>query len=760
MKKITIILLCAFFINVFNANAQLSVYAEGLQPGMSFNEFGGSNPGATTDDATVAHSGTTSLKVVVGAANYVGGAIKAAAPTNLSAYNALTFWVKASAAKTLNTAGIFNNGASAVYQTEYRNVAVTTTWTKVTIPIPNPAKMTAEDGWFHYAEGGDEGAYTLWFDDIQFENTTVGATVATMATETLNKSVGDAFAASGLTCTIGGVPLAVEPANFTFTSSNAGVANVSAAGIGSALSVGSAMITAKLGTTNVSGTLTVNVSAAPSGPTIAAPTPTRPVSDVISVFSNAYTDLAATNFFPNWGQTTQVTDVLIAGNATKKYANFNYEGTQFATPINASTMQFLHIDYWSSTVNSFDVFLINIPPLAQKEQKVTLTPTLSGWNSLDIPLSAYSTINLTGIGQFKLEGRPSGGIVYLDNIYFYKAVVAATAPTVAAPNPTRLPANVISLFSGVYTDVAGTDWFPDWGGQSTVVTEVPIAGNPTKKYASLSYQGVQFLNPINTVSPATMTTLHFDLWTSSCTAFDVSLINTSPATVEQKFTVNPTLSGWNSIDIPLTAYPNINLTNIGQFKLEGTPSGTSIVYLDNIYFWRPPVIPVELVSFKGKAVNNTTVLNWNTASERDNQGFTIERSTDATNYSAVGQVKGNGTTSAPHDYKFTDNAPASGSNYYRLRQTDVNGKETMSSVVSVVFGKSGGLIIKSNLVHEALDVTVGEAELGPLSIFNLSGQLMYSAKVQGTQRIDVSAFAAGMYIVRTASGAESRFVKQ
>ncbi len=758
MKNVTLILLFTLGFNVFYANAQLSVYTEGLQPGMTFNEFGGSNAGATTDDATVAHTGTTSLKVVVGAAGYVGGAIKAAAPTNLSTYNALTFWVKASAAKTLNTAGIFNNGASNVYQTEYRNVAVTTTWTKVTIPIPNPAKITAEDGLFHYAEGGDEGAYTLWFDDIQYETVSLTAPVASMATETLSKSVGDGFEASGLTCTIGGVPLAVEKASFTFTSANTGVATVSALGVGAAVGVGSAAITAKLGTTNVSGTLTVNVSAAPSGPSVAAPTPTRPAADVVSVFSNTYTDLTGTNFFPNWGQTTVVSDVSIAGNLTKKYASFNYEGTQFGTPVDVSGMQFMHIDYWSSTMNSFDVFLVNIPPLTQKEQKVTLTPTLSGWNSLDIPLSAYSTLSLNGIGQLKLEGRPSGGVVYLDNIYFYKATVAPTAPVTAAPNPTRLPANVLSLFSGAYTDVVGTDWFPDWGGQSTVVTEVPIAGNPTKKYASLSYQGVQFASAVN-ASGVGMTNLHFDLWTSSCTAFDVSLINTSPATVEQKVTVNPTLSGWNSFDIPLTSYNTIALNNIGQFKLEGTPSGTTIVYLDNIYFWKPAVIPVEMTSFKAKANNNTTVLTWQTASERDNAGFTIERSTNATDFTAIGQVKGNGTTSAVSNYTFTDNVPASGSNYYRLRQTDTNGKATVSSVVSVLFGK-GGLIIKSNIVQNSLDITVGEAEKGPLSIFSLSGQLIYSATVQGSQRIDVSAFVAGVYIIRMASGEAVRFVKQ
>jgi hypothetical protein len=756
MKSFTHLILCALLFTAYIAKAQLVVYTEGLQPGMTFNEFGGSNPGATTDDATVAHTGTTSLKVVVGAAGYVGGAVKAAAPTNLSTYNALTFWVKASAAKTLNTAGFANNGSANVYQTEYRMIPITTTWTKVTIPIPNPAKLNAEDGLFHYAEGGDEGAYTIWFDDIQFETIALGAITASIATETLSKSVGDAFAPSGLTCSINGVALSVEPGNFTFTSSNTSVATVSAVGVGAAVGIGSANITAKIGTTNATGTLTVNVGAAPSAPTVAAPTPTRPSSDVISVFSGAYTDLPGTNFFPNWGQTTVVSDVLIAGNPTKKYANFNYEGTQFASPVNVSAMQFLHIDFWSSTTNSFDVFLINIPPLTQREQKITLSPTLPGWNSLDIPLLSYTTMNLTGIGQLKLEGRPSGGAVYLDNIYFYKAPVVPTAPIVAAPDPTRLPANVISLFSGVYTNVAGTDWFPDWM-QATVVSDVNIAGNPTKRYAGLNYQGVQFTPAVDASS---MTNLHFDYWSYNCTAFDVSFINTTPATVEKKITVNPTLSGWNSFDIPLSSYsPQIALNNIGQFKFEGTPSGTSLVYLDNIYFWKPPIIPVEMTSFKAKTANNTTILNWQTASERDNQGFSIERSANGSSYTAIGQVKGNGTSNTVHDYTFIDATPSVGSNYYRLRQTDLSGKATLSAVVSVLFGK-GGLIVKSNVVHNTLDVTTNDEAETPLSIFNLSGQQVYSGKVQGSSSIDVSAFAAGLYIIRTAAGEVGRFVKE
>ena len=996
MKNFKLIVLCALLFATQRLSAQLSIYGEAYGAGITFEAFGGSTNNIT-EDATVAHTGSKSLKIVMPATGYTGGAMKAATPQNLSTYNAVTFWVKASVTETFDKAGLSNNATTAVFQTEYLNIAVTTAWQKVTIPIPNPAKLTAEDGLFHFAEGGGT-VYTLWFDDIQYETVTLGATTAAMATETISKSIGDAFSPNGATCSIGGISLSITKACFNYTSSNTGVATMNnATGVGTAVAGGTTNITATMGATAVSGTLTVNVTAAPSGPTVAAATPTKAAADVLSVFSDAYTNIAATDFYPNWGQTTVVTDVMIAGNNTKRYANINYQGIQFASAVNASAMQFLHIDYWSSTVNSFDVFLINTSP-ATVEQKFTFTPTLSGWNSIDIPLSSYSAIALNNIGQFKLEGRPSGGTVYLDNIYFYKtAVVLPTEPMVAAPTPTRPAANVISLFSDAsgYTNVAGTDFFPNWG-QTTVVADVMVASNPTKKYTTMNYQGIQFASSVNASS---MTNLHFDLWTPNCTAFEVSLINTSPSTVEQAVTVTPTLSGWNSFDIQLSSYTNINkasinqiklvatpfgsstvyldnlyfwttvtpatitnftvpakmvgdaaftltaptsnssgaftymssntsvatisgttvtivgggtsiitatqaaagaygsgsitanlvvsfavpmtaattptrlaanvislfsgaytdvagtdwfpnwgqstvvtdvmiagnptkkydnlnyqgiqlaspinvstmqklhfdlwtpnctsfevslinqgigeqaftvtpttmgwnsfdialsvyntvnLANVGQIKFVGLPSGSAVVYIDNLYFWKAPIIPVELVSFKAKAVNQTTVLTWNTASERGNQGFTIERSVNGSAYTAIGQVKGNGTTNTPHDYTFTDNTPSVNINYYRLRQTDFDGKENLSSVVSVLFGK-GGLVVKNTLAHDAVDIVVGDASPVTVSVFNVSGQEIFTTKMQGTQSIDVSVWVAGLYIVRTSTGDVGRFVKQ
>jgi hypothetical protein len=378
-------------------------------------------------------------------------------------------------------------------------------------------------------------------------------------------------------------------------------------------------------------------------PITGAPTPpTRNASDVISLFSDAYTNVAGTDWFPNWGQSTVVSEVSIGGNPTKKYLNLNYQGVQFSAPVNASSMTSLHVDIWTTNCTALDLYLINTSP-SLFERKVTINPTLSGWYSIDIPLSQYSSagVALSNIGQFKFVGTPSGTTVYLDNIYFWKSssvptitnfsipekfigdapftittptsnstgaftytssntsvatisgnvvtvlaagistitanqapappyaagvatttlIVSYPPPATAAPTPpTRNSTDYISLFSDAYTNVVGTDWYPNWG-QSTVVTDINIATNPTKKYSNLNYQGVQFANPLNV---AAMTKLHLDLWTPNCTAFDVYLINTSPSTVEQKVTLTPTLSGWNSFDIPLTSYNLVSLSNVAQ----------------------------------------------------------------------------------------------------------------------------------------------------------------------------------------------------
>jgi hypothetical protein len=442
-RTITLLALSIVLFTTSRLSAQV-VFTDAYATGVSFVAFDGS-VNAVTIDNTVFQSGTSSIKIVVPAAGYTGGAFVAMTPQNLSTYNAVSFWIKGSAAKTLNVAGVGNSAVAAAYQTELEKIAVTTTWTKVIIPVSAPAKLTAETGLFHFAEGSDEGAYTIWLDNVQLENlatTVVGTPTAAIATETITKGIGDVFEASGLTCSfpVNGVAtiLKLAKANFTFTSGTPAVATVSALGVGTAISAGTSAVTAKLGAVTATGTLTVNVSAV-TAPTVAAPTPTRPASSVVSLFSNAYTNKAVDTWSAVWDQ-ADVADVQIAGNDTKKYTNLVYAGIEFVGPnlVDAKNMDYFHIDIWTPNSTLFKVKLVDFGPNKvyqgtpndDTEHELSFTPGLNTWVSYNIPMANFTGLTARqNLAQMILSG--STATMFIDNIYFFKTGVGTNDVTFA-----------------------------------------------------------------------------------------------------------------------------------------------------------------------------------------------------------------------------------------------------------------------------------------------------------------------------------------
>ena len=309
----------------------------------------------------------------------------------------------------------------------------------------------------------------------------------------------------------------------------------------------------------------------PIVPPTPAPVPTTAASSVLSIFSDTYTNVAGTDFNPNWGQSTIVTQTPIGGNNTLKYANFNYQGVQLGSPQNVSSYASLHLDYYSTNATQLKVYLISPGGV---ETPYTLPVPTAGWSSVNIPLSAFAPVALNNVIQLKFDGG-GGSDIYLDNIYFYKP---PTTPLVAAPVPTRPAADVLSIFSNTYTNVAGTDFNPNWG-QTTAVTQTPIAGNTTLYYANFNYQGVQLGSNQDVSSYGG---LHLDYYSTNATQLKVYLI--SPGGVETPYTLTVPTAGWNSVDIPLSAFAPVAMNNIMQMKFDG---GTgSDVYLDNIYFYK------------------------------------------------------------------------------------------------------------------------------------------------------------------------------
>ena len=174
------------------------------------------------------------------------------------------------------------------------------------------------------------------------------------------------------------------------------------------------------------------------------------------------------------------------------------------------------------------------------------------------------------------------------------------------------------------------------------------------------------------------------------------------------------------------------------------------------------VLPIELSDFKGTPSLSGNLLTWTTASETQNKGFDIERSTDGSIFHSIGQVKGN---NKPSSYQFVDNQPFATS-YYRLRQRDNDGKETLSKVISIVqTGKGKGLKIYPTLVSNGI-LTV-DTEGGQFQIFNLLGQqvlnhaaLPTSARFETSPTlINISALPQGTYVLKVGTEV-AKFVKQ
>lgn len=158
-------------------------------------------------------------------------------------------------------------------------------------------------------------------------------------------------------------------------------------------------------------------------PLKAAPKPpSRSEDDVISVYSDAYTNIQNTDFYPDWGQSTTFNQITIDNSEIIQYGNLNYQGIMLGAPADASAMEFVHIDIWTADDNNAKISPISSGP---NEAAFELELTPQQWTSFNIPLAYFTdqnpSLNLADIFQFKFDGDPAGGTIFIDNLYFFRA---------------------------------------------------------------------------------------------------------------------------------------------------------------------------------------------------------------------------------------------------------------------------------------------------------------------------------------------------
>ena len=416
----------------------------------------GSKFTAWTVDQSVSYKGNASMRFDVPNANDPEGNFAGAifrvdgAGRDLSGYDALTFWAKASQGVTISEFGFGEDFYPNKYITTITNVSLETAWAKYIIPIPDASKLVNEKGMFRYAagsQGTNNKGYTFWIDELKFEKLgTIGNPIPKImgGLDVVKPSfIGSEITLTGLTQTYNlasGLNQTVNtaPSYFTFVSSNNTIATVNELGVVTLVGSGTATITATLRGLNAKGSLKINAGAA----FVNAPNPSLPQTSVNSIFSDAYSGLTGFNpgIFAGGSDILNISEENFANNKHLSYQSIGFVGLGWTGTVNVSNKTMIHLDIQLKNAAASNLILelkdfgpdnIDNNFLAGKDSAggYNLSNQLvqDKWVSLDIPLNNF-TLRTGGGGSGLLNRNNIGFVIFVssdkasflvDNIYFY-----------------------------------------------------------------------------------------------------------------------------------------------------------------------------------------------------------------------------------------------------------------------------------------------------------------------------------------------------
>ncbi|HRZ41318.1 MAG TPA: hypothetical protein P5228_01290 [Bacteroidales bacterium] len=242
----------------------------------------------------------------------------------------------------------------------------------------------------------------------------------------------------------------------------------------------------------------------------------------------------------------------------------------------------------------------------------------------------------------------------------------------------------VLCISEPFTDTA----FPPAGWTAAGVTRVTSAGSFVSAPAAASigtYNGSLTLpvvsNPVE---------IQFQLGRTTSTTVKELIVEVGIAGVTGGFVPLDTFDHFNTPDGAFLLC-SVNLTGWSAepavwIRLRKASATTSPWRIDDVEVYHSPPLPVALTAFKVLPYSQKIAeLTWSTAGEWNNAGFVVESSGDGYRFAPIGYVPGNGTTTLPQHYRFSDPLATIPVSYYRLRQQDFDGKEELSAIAECRF---------------------------------------------------------------------------
>jgi hypothetical protein len=177
-------------------------------------------------------------------------------------------------------------------------------------------------------------------------------------------------------------------------------------------------------------------------------------------------------------------------------------------------------------------------------------------------------------------------------------------------------------------------------------------------------------------------------------------------------------------------------------------------------------LPIELIEFKTIKTVNEVLIKWVTASETNNDYFTIERSNDGEDWKIIGTASGAGNSNQNNEYTFIDRNPLKGNSYYQLRQTDYDGTTTYSYISSVDESKVSSPIVLEvypNPSENMITIEGEENALNEIFIYSMLGknytlETSFNHLSETMIQCDISSLPNGVYFLQSTKGTK-RFVK-
>ncbi|QNM86719.1 hypothetical protein H9W90_06275 [Polaribacter pectinis] len=310
----------------------------------------------------------------------------------------------------------------------------------------------------------------------------------------------------------------------------------------------------------------------------------RNATDVISIYSEAYDNVAGTDTFPDWGQGGQGSswaEFDLNGDKMLQYINISYQGIQFGAPQDVSSMEFIHLDVWTADAPRLETSLISA---SNGEKPVWSDLTKDAWTSIDIPISEFTSQGLTvaDIHQLKFvgdsfaAGNGAGGTVFIDNVYFYKAPSGGVSTQVVQDFEGTVP--TFTSFGDIAAIEVVTN--PDATGANTTANVAKMV----KTSGSQVWAGAFFdvATPLDVTNYKTMSIKTWSPKSGATVRFKIENSADNTQFVEVDATTSTT-NAWEELTFDISnASPSITYDRVVIFFDFGNAGDDSVYYYDEI----------------------------------------------------------------------------------------------------------------------------------------------------------------------------------